>query len=214
MKSKKIIYLISGLIILLLFYLVFLASSSFRVNSYSPTLNNITTITPYIDIYFSKTISQSDLSISSPENIVSKSIIESPKDIRVYLIYPLNDSQKYKIILNKIVSTTGSVINLKTVSFTPLYKNPNSIPKSQIKYIVSHQDKPTAQIYGTTLVNLLPYISPGFSFTINYNIVNNTPTIIITSATSSGVSAAKSWIVNQGYTISSLNIEVVNQQPV
>jgi len=214
MNSKKFIYFVSGVLALLIFYLVFFTSNGFRITGFSPTLNNIATTTPYIDIYFSEPVSENDLSISSPNNIVSRYIIQSPKDVRVYITYPLNNNQKYEIVLDKIISFKGAVINFKTIPFTPLYTDPSSIPKSQIKYIVSKQDKSNSQIYGTTLVNILPYIAPGFTFMISYNMVNNNPAIVITSATSDGVSAAKTWITNQGYRVSSLNIIVINKQPV
>jgi len=213
MKSKKIIYLVSGLLVLLVFYLVFFTKSGFKVVSFYPTLNNITTITPYIDINFNEPISESDLAISSPDSIVSRYIIESSDQIRVYLVYPLNSGQKYSLVLKKIVSFKGLVINNKTISFTPLYTDSSGIPNSQLKYLVSKQNESPAQIYGTTLVNLLPFFEAGFVFEVNYGMVNNSPTIIITSPSPSGVAAAKTWITNQGYSVSSLNIEIVNQQP-
>ena len=214
MNSKKILYFLAGLLVLVALYLVFFTDRGFSVTSYSPTLNDITTITPYIDIRFNQSVSESDFSISSPDNIVTRYILESPEDVRIFLTVPLNNNQKYKIILDKIISNKGSEINYKTISFTPLYTDPSLIPKSQIKYLTSEQDESASEIYGTTLVNILPFYSPGFIFSVTYNIVNNKPAIIITSATSSGVSQAETWITNQGYNISSLNINVVNQQPI
>lgn len=213
MNRKNLLISIIILIILIPVFAYITASRGFRVTGYSPALNNIATVTPYLDVNFSNDVSKSNLNIYSPQSIVSSYKIISPKTVRVYFNIPFSENTKYQLILGIVGSTNGKILRNYSFSFNPVYINSQSLPKSQQQYLLSQQDKPKSEIFGTTLVNLLPFIGAGDTFLINYNLINQKPYITITTNTAQGKQQALTWITSQGYDPTKLNIIYINQAP-
>jgi hypothetical protein len=133
--------------------------------------------------------------------------------VRVFLNIPLQVSTLYQITIRSVSSVSSSTIKNQTLSFKAVYVPSNLLPKEQTKYLTSIQDKPASEIYGTTLVNSLPYLAPASEFLINYDIINQKPYITIASGSQQGIKDANLWITNQGYDITKLNIKYYNQSP-
>jgi hypothetical protein len=212
MSRSNVLKLIMPIVLVVLIVGVLSIKHGFRIKSYDPSLSNISTSTPYLDIVFSNPISNKDLSIYSPDGIVRSESIVSPNNLRVFFTVPLSTNRKYQIVIHTVDSTQGKIIKNQVINFTAFY-SPNSLSPSQTQYIVSQQDKPNSQIYGTDLVNILPFIGPGGNFLINYVIINQVPYITITGTSAQTYQDARLWISSKGYDVSALNIKYINQEP-
>ncbi|HEY5267843.1 MAG TPA: hypothetical protein VII94_01770 [Candidatus Saccharimonadales bacterium] len=213
MNKKILLLVLSIFAVILLIFFALSFNRGFRITGFSPSLKNISTVTPYFDIEFSEPISLKGLFIYSSQNIISSYKVNGIKNIRVYLNIPLDTSINYQIIIRNVSNKNSESIKDQTVSFRAVYTPSGLLPKAQVKYLTSTQDKSVSQTYGTALVNSLPYLSPGNEFLVDYGIVNSVPRITVTSASSQGYTDANTWITTQGYNLSALNIKYISQQP-
>ena len=188
-------------------------NSGFRIIKYSPPLNSVSTITPYIDVDFSDPLASTGLYIYSYQNIVSSYKIFNSNYLRIYLKVPLQIGIKYQLKFVSVMNKSNGYIKDSVISFSPKNVGASSLTKDQIKYLTDTQNKSTTQIYNTSLVGILPYLSPGDEFLVSYEQINGTPYITITSASQQGYNNGILWISSQGYNPSKLNIKYIDQQP-
>jgi hypothetical protein len=211
-KNRRYLFL-AGIILIVFSVFIFSINRGFRITNIRPSLKNVSTVTPYIDLSFSQPVSNSGLYIYSVQNIVASYKLNGSSTVRVFLNIPLQVSTLYQITIRSVSSVSSSTIKNQTLSFKAVYVPSNLLPKEQTKYLTSIQDKPASEIYGTTLVNSLPYLAPASEFLINYDIINQKPYITIASGSQQGIKDANLWITNQGYDITKLNIKYYNQSP-
>ena len=213
MNKKKLPRIIALAIVVTALAVIMSLKHGFRITAYSPNLNKISTGTPYFDINFNNPLSTKGISISSPSGIINSYSIVGSSDLRIFFNLPLELNTSYKLVIGSISDRNGDEIRNESIVFKTVYLSPSTRTKQETQYIVSQQDKPNYQIYGTTLVNLLPFIGPANDFLINYGLVNNIPEIIITGTTQQSFNDAKIWISAQGYDITNLKIEYITGRP-
>jgi hypothetical protein len=115
---------------------------TFHIVSTSPKLSRIATFTPYIEVNFSRNLSNNVTISSNPQ--VTRSHTVKGKTLRIYLISPDTtlQSKKYTITIKNIKSTSNELLATQTLTFTP---NPNidshSQPKEIQDYLMQRQSK-------------------------------------------------------------------------
>jgi|GEM_PF-6703069 len=198
------------------FVLLILALSlnkGFRVISTDPKLNLASIVSPYMDVDFSSGVEAGGLSLYSSQNIISSYSLVNKNDLRIYFKLPLRNNFKYTVTVVSATTIDGKKHSNLKFSFTPTALPSSAISAQQNQYFASHQDQTEAQIYGTTLVNLLPQLGPASEFEITAQTINNVPYIVITGASEQAYQDAQSWITGQGYNVKTLTIKYVSEQP-
>jgi hypothetical protein len=134
-KRLKIIIIV--VVLLLAIWAGFIAhrASTFHVIKTNPSTRSVATITPFLDVYFSRELSQAGLSVtSSPQIIVSHSI--SGKVLKLNLSGPLQANVNYIITVNAISDTTGKTLKNINFSITPSAVDYSQLPADQQKAIL------------------------------------------------------------------------------
>jgi hypothetical protein len=137
-KRLKIIIIV--VVLLLAIWAGFIAhrASTFHVIKTNPSTRSVATITPFLDVYFSRELSQAGLSVtSSPQIIVSHSI--SGKVLKLNLSGPLQANVNYIITVNAISDTTGKTLKNINFSITPSAVDYSQLPADQQKAILQRQ---------------------------------------------------------------------------
>jgi hypothetical protein len=206
-RIKQLILI--GLFILLILFIYFTnLSLTFHVVSINPSLSDINSITPYIDINFNDTLKQK-ISISSDPNII-KSYAISGKRIRLYFNLPLNSNSKYTISLSSVTDQNNHKLNL-SYSFTPIFKV-NNLSKQENQYLLNQQVQYNQASLNNQLMAILPFTSPNNAYEVNYRNVNGF-VIIVTAQGEPNQQAALAWLKAEGYNINNYHIQYVNQAP-
>ena len=117
--------------------------STFHVVKTNPSVGSVTTITPFLDVYFNRELSQSGLSItSSPQIILSHTV--SGKILKLNLTSPLQANKSYTISINAITDTAGKTLTNAHFTVTPSAVNYNQLPTDQQKAILQRQEAGSA----------------------------------------------------------------------
>jgi hypothetical protein len=213
MNKKRWLQLTGIIIVIVLVISLSSIKHGFRIVGYDPPLKNISVDVPYFDIEFNEPLSNANLSLYSPQTIISSYNVVNTYDIRVVLTTPVIAGQSDTVVIRSVEDSDGKIIKNLQFSFKPIYAKANTLTKAQSQYLLNQQAKSLAQVYGTTLVNMLPFYGFGNEFEVNYKTINDIPYITITAATSNADQDAQTWIAGQGYTVSTLNIKYIDQQP-
>jgi len=136
----KKIAVIAGLLIVIWIGWAIYYSSTFHVVSLSPSSGNVSTITPYIKINFSKIINKDNLVISSGPSII-KSITVSGKTVTVNVLVPLKANKRYEITIVTVYDKDGKELKNVNFKFTPKYEPYNSLSKDQQETILRQQEQ-------------------------------------------------------------------------
>jgi hypothetical protein len=135
-------YLITAGILLIL-WLVFLVARDllfFRVSKTDPNLNNVAAASAYIDIYFSKDIVASSVSLKYSQPFVHKTEIGDNK-IRLDLqTEGLEPDQSYTITIVRVDSADGKQLRDKKLTFKAKDIAVNKLSASQLKALLDKQD--------------------------------------------------------------------------
>jgi len=175
--KKKILTLIGLIIALALGFYVWQAFH-FRQTGTYPSLSQIATLTPYIDINFNKPASANDLSITDSSKIVRSNNI-SGKSLRLSLRHLAKD-QTYTIIIDRVQDKNGRSLNNLRFSFTARDIPFNKLSKDQQKAVVNSQDpNDPALLTNDPLVAHLPYGDIGYNISYVIETKNNKPSLLI-----------------------------------
>ena len=217
-KTKnKIKYIVVICFLLIILWVVLLINNSltFRISSVNPSVNNITNISPFLDINFSKNLSDKIL-VNSSSNAVKSYTIKN-KSLDIELNIPLNSKQKYVIEVSDIYSASRKYLKPQYYSFTPKFVTNNTLPADQSQSLLKQQAQYDQNIQSNSLVKLLPFFGPNFEYRVDYDInyATNPSSIVIniTGPTAQSQQDAISWIKSQGYSINNLNINYITAQP-
>src|ERR1035441_7771095 len=127
MKKRFLSISVVFIPILLIVLVLVVINRGFRVTGYSPSLSNMSTVTPYLDIDFSLHITTKNLHVYSPESIVSSYKLQSSDILRVYFNIPFAVNTTYSVVIGSISSTSGNTIQNYSFSFKPTYTNQSSV---------------------------------------------------------------------------------------
>ncbi len=213
MNKKLYLILIILLVVGFIVMELLINKQQFKIVGYNPSLSKISVYTPYLDINFNDSLSQNNVSLSSPENIISSFNIVGSKTLRVFIKPPIKPNTSYRVVIDNVDSTSSKKIKNKSIIFKPIIVPVNSLSPSQTQYILQQQSTSLAKIYGTTLVNLLPFIGAGDDYEINYQTVDNVHYITITATSTQAFNTAKGWIAARGYNVATLKIKYISGQP-
>jgi hypothetical protein len=127
----------------------------FHVITTNPTISKIGAQSPYLKVYFNKTLSNQSLVVSATGNAM-KSDSVSGKVLTVNFNEPLTINKSYTVIIHSISSQSGSQILNKNFTFTAQNIPFNDLPTDQQKALVGSQDHFQAAQKDPILVDL-PY---------------------------------------------------------
>lgn len=213
-KRKKILILliliIGFILIIWLGYTIYNATT-FHIVSTNPSINNVATVSPFIDVNFNRALSNK-INVTSNPNIVSSFKIIN-KQIDISLNIPLNENYKYTILISDIYDTSGQHLNNQKLAFTPIYISASNLPQDQGKVLLKNQANYSKSTYGNNLTQLLPFTEPNLQYQINYESNKGKLTFLITASNQQNQQAALDWIKAQGYNPSQLNIKYIIGQP-
>jgi hypothetical protein len=217
MMQKKIKYIIFAIALLVVVWAGFAIRNvlTFHIVSTNPLSSNISDISPFFDISFNKDLTNRVLVTSSLPAVESYKV--QGKELVIQLNIPLNPKQKYEIMISNIYAKSGQYIKPQYYSFTPKNINNNTLPIDQSQALLNKEKQYDQSIEANKLVQLLPFIGPGFEYridyTVDYSAQADTPVIEITGATPQAQQDALSWIKNQGYDTSGLKITYNTAEP-
>jgi len=214
---RKIKYTILALALLVVIWIGFTIKNilAFHVVSTNPLSSNVTDISPFFDVIFNKDLSNRVLVTSSLPAVESFKV--QGKELVIQLNVPLNPKQKYVIIISNIYAKSGQYISPQQYSFTPKAVNNNTLPKDQSQALLNKEKQYDQSIEANKLVQLLPFIGPGFEYRIDYTVDYSSgadiPIIEITGSTPQAQQDGLSWIKSQGYDTSGLKITYNTAEP-
>lgn len=154
MNKTRLSVLIITITAIVIGFLIY-NNSLFRISGTTPGLNNVSVISPFIDVHFSKQITVDGLSLNSENlNITG---FESPdnKTLRIYFEEIILD-EEYSISIDVIKSNTGKELKNKVITFTPKDIPFESLSGAQKEAILKNQDK-TSNIKSDPILAHVPY---------------------------------------------------------
>lgn len=137
----------------------------FRLKSTTPASNEVATISPYVDFYFSQPIERvGEVSFSLNENKFPVDYTIEDRRVRVILPQNLAAELDYKLQLSNIQSGWfGNKITNETFAFTPIQQDFASLPADQRQELINQTN--SGQINDPFLNNIFP-ITDGESLMI------------------------------------------------
>jgi len=169
-KNRRTLVIGAAVCIVVITLLVVLYSIFiFRVTKTTPEAKNFPTTAPYIDIYFSKSVSKSgNMTLNGVSGQGTIQVLD--KKIRITPKEEYQEDVVYTLVLKGITSTSGDTINY-TYVFTPKYMDfadlPEEIQKANIEQSSSGQNN------DPFFNNYFPMIDQDNSFEIELVSVEN-----------------------------------------
>ena len=209
-KYKKVVIVVLLLGFIFTAYEIYIAST-FHIIKTDPSVSNISVISPYFDVHFSKNLSK-DIKVQIIPSNASSSTVISGKNIKINLISPLLSSQSYKITITNIYSLNGDHLGDKVFNFKPVSILNTKLSKEQTKVITNQQSAYKDASYANGLSVILPFIGPDLNYRINYTSIidsNNKPviTIIISYKSEQSKTDAVAWLKTQGFNINDYKVQ-------
>lgn len=137
-------------------------SRTFHVISTNPSMDNISTVSQFIEIHFSKNLAFQSPSITSTSSVVTSSAIYG-KVLKLN-ISTIIQGKKYTINIASVRDSYGDLLKNLTFTFTPTYIPYDSVPKSQQKAILQNQASAAKQ-YTLTYSGTSALINNGLTTT-------------------------------------------------
>ena len=209
-KYKKVVIVVLLLGFIFTAYEIYIAST-FHIIKTDPSVSNVSVISPYFNVHFSKNLSK-DINVKiSPSNASSSTSIYG-QDIKINLISPLISSQSYKITITNIYSINGDHLGDKVYTFKPVSILKTKLSKDQTKSITDKQSAYQNASYANGLSVILPFNGPDLNYRINYTSIidsNNKPviTIIISYKSEQSKTDAVAWLKTQGFNINDYKVQ-------
>ena len=138
----KKIFFVLGIVIMVAVSWEIYYSLSFHLVSTTPSLNNIATVTPIINLNFNKLIA--NVRISSNQSII-KSWTVKGKTIQLDLVPGLVQGREYTFELHNVTDTKNQTLSLIQLKFTPKVINFNNLPEYEQQQIMQIQYNQAAQ---------------------------------------------------------------------
>ena len=151
----------------------------FNVAGTNPTLNNISSITPFLKVNFNETVATKSISISGSGGIVKS--YNAKGDTVTVLLQNMQKGTSYTITIHSTKSTWGGtvqnkILTLKTNNVAYAYE----LPKDQQKFLLNKQQAARPADISDPILAHLPYT------TVDYNLsalittnTNNQPQLVI-----------------------------------
>jgi hypothetical protein len=155
--------------ILVLILIGFAARSAYRhshflVTSTDPATDKVLTVSPFFKVDFNKPLSSSGLSVTTDPNIkYNNQVRVSGNTLTVYLNVPLDSAKTYRIIINRVSSTSGQHITNKQFSFKPRVGTQNQLGEDEQEALIQRNGQ--SAVYKDPILPHLPYRSVDFSLT-------------------------------------------------
>jgi hypothetical protein len=212
-KQYKLILIPIVCVVIFIVGLKIYQTVTFRLVGTNPSVNRVATISPFFKVEFNKNLIRQDISITSTSNVLASYSV-SGSIIDILLNEPLSSSKSYSITVSNIYSTAHKHLANQKFTFTPKNVTAESLPQDQKQALNSIQQQYNRAIQGNGLVPLLPFISGGSEFRVDYTAryVDQKAhlVIVITSLTQGGYNDALSWIKAVGFNPANYDIVYVN----
>jgi hypothetical protein len=126
----------------------------FRMVGTNPKTSKISNLTPYIDIYFSKTLANTidDFSVQSERDVIT-GFETKDKHVRVFL-HDLLVDETYTLKIPYALATNGALLENLSITFTAKDIPSEKLPKEQLQYMIDSQDDMPAVYNDPILINL------------------------------------------------------------
>lgn len=191
-----------GLIIALIWFwvgLLFYKLQQFRLVQTNPSVGNVATVSPFMDIEYNKPLS-SNVRVTTTSKIIESVQIQGD-EIHILFYIPLQLST-YSINVSNISDTAGQTLKDETFVFTPKIMTNSQLPSDQQAALQSIQLEYAKKVQGDPLIRFLPFTGGGNEFKITYSISgqgsNIQITVTITAANQQGFNDAITWIKEIG----------------
>jgi hypothetical protein len=171
--SKIKILIGAVLVIVAVALFVVLVVLPFHVVGTNPSSQSVTTLTPFFDIEFNKTLSSSGLAVSSNPSIVRSFSVQNKTLVINLSPLLLSGGKTYTITVNSVKSTSGQELLNKTFSFSPHQSTFSGLPSDQQAAILKAQQQGQSQpVNNDPILKYLPHGTLDYTLTAAYATVN------------------------------------------
>lgn len=172
----------------------------FHIVSTNPKLNNVTVISPFLEVNFNDRLSKDGLSVAASNKAIISSYTVKGKVLTINL-QNLHIKSSYKITIRSIKSVYGKQLSNQTLSFATKIANFQQLPADQQKALINSQDNyPKNPLDSDPIIAHLPYSTLDFSMTAQITtqpkVVLNTK-IYLSAADSESGDAARQAAISQ-----------------
>lgn len=161
-KRKYIVLAVIPVITLVAWFIY--QGTLFRMTSTTPDLSKVSSLSPFIDINFSKQIDPESINITT-EDIDVTSFEANNKTLRVF-IGEIEADSDYTFTIDSISAKSGKALQNIKISFTAKNIPFEKLSKSQQQAILQNQDR-TDNTKSDGILGYLPY--GGLHFKLNAN---------------------------------------------
>lgn len=127
-------------VVALLGVLMIWRSSTFHIVSTAPSIHNVSTVSPYLQIQFSQPLSTDHLKIRTSSSF-TRSPEVSGKTLTIPFVVPLASGQNYSITLVSVRSVKGKTIVNKVFRFKPTYIPSSQLPANQQQALLKNESR-------------------------------------------------------------------------
>jgi len=162
MNKRSLLYLLGIIIVLFAGFKVY-QSLQFRMTGTSPSVKQVSVISPFIDVNFSKALDKNKIELASNQKFISNYNLVGDKTLRVYLTDLTLDAD-YTLSINSVTAISGKELKNISLRFTAQNIPFDKLNKTQQEAILGHQDKPTPS-KSDPILSHLPYGGLDFELT-------------------------------------------------
>lgn len=137
-------------------------SLTFHVVKTDPGLGAVSKYSPFIKVYFNKTLNPASLRISDLGGVLSQSSA-SGKVVTLTFARQLTVGKKYEVSIDHIRSTSGDEIINKNISFIAQDIPVSQLSKDQQNHIIANQDKIPYSVYAINYTGFSALTDQGVS---------------------------------------------------
>lgn len=134
----------------------------FHIIKTDPDVSAVSKFSPFIKIYFSKSLDTKSLKLSDLGGILSSSTV-SGKVVTLTFSQPLVTGKKYSVSIDQIRSLSGSTITNKPITFVAQNISIEKLSKDQQQHIIANQDKIPYSVYAINYENFSALTAQGIS---------------------------------------------------
>lgn len=161
-KRKYVVLAIIPFIILIAWFIY--QGTLFRMTGTTPDLGKVSSLSPFIDINFSKQLNPESINITT-ENVDVTSFETDNKTLRVF-IGEIEADSEYTFTIDSISAKSGKLLQNIKISFTAQDIPFEKLSKAQQQAILQNQDR-TDNTKSDGILGYLPY--GGLHFKLNAN---------------------------------------------
>jgi hypothetical protein len=137
-------------------------SLTFHVVKTDPSLGAVSKYSPFIKVYFNKTLNPASLKVSDLGGILSSSSVNG-KVVTLKFARDLTVNKKYSVSIDHVRATSGDTITNYAINFTAQNISVDKLSKDQQKFIIANQDKIPYSVYAVTYTNFSALTDQGVS---------------------------------------------------